>query len=70
MSAVKKLIIGLAAGAILGILYAPAKGSKTRRRLSRTGNMLRSRLKNIKTGIHNRIESLKEHHDDYAFQEI
>ena len=36
---------GVAAGAILGILYAPDKGSETRRKISSQGEKLTSDLK-------------------------
>ena len=38
MTTVKKMLISFTAGAILGMLYAPAKGSKTREKLSNIGN--------------------------------
>jgi gas vesicle protein len=69
MTSVSKLIIGVTAGAILGILYAPEKGSLTRRKLSRTGNKLRERLSNIKSAINDKIESLKEDVEDIAYHE-
>ena len=49
MSATKILsgvLIGAAAGAILGILFAPDRGSETRRKISQKGNDLTDALKN------------------------
>ena len=49
MSAVKimsGLLIGAAAGAILGVLFAPDRGSETRRKISEKGNDLADNLKN------------------------
>jgi gas vesicle protein len=39
------VLAGLAAGAILGVLFAPAKGSKTRRKISEKGEELADNLK-------------------------
>lgn len=40
------LMIGAAAGAILGVLFAPDRGSETRRKISEKGNDLADALKN------------------------
>lgn len=69
MSTVNKILVGVTVGAILGILYAPNKGSITRRKLSRTGNDLRDKLNNFKEAINEKIDSLKEDVEDIAYQE-
>jgi gas vesicle protein len=37
---------GVAAGAVAGILFAPAKGTKTRKRIMKKGNNLKKDMKN------------------------
>jgi gas vesicle protein len=39
------VLAGLAAGTVLGILFAPAKGSETRQKISDTGNEFAENLK-------------------------
>ena len=70
MSTVDKLIIGVAAGAILGILYAPDKGSATRRKLSRTGNDLRDRFNQFRDTVNEKIDSYREETTDIAYEEM
>jgi gas vesicle protein len=70
MSTVKKLMIGVAVGAILGILYAPAKGSETRRKLSRKGDDLKDRFNEFKETINNKFENFKEDVNEMAYQEM
>ena len=39
------LLLGAAAGAVLGILFAPEKGTETRKKLSKKGQDLKTVLK-------------------------
>jgi len=70
MNTVNKLMIGIAAGAILGILYAPDKGSVTRRKLSRMGEDLKDRFDRISDNISDTIDSLKGESPDTGYQEM
>lgn len=45
------LSCGAAAGAILGILYAPDKGSETRKKLAKKSHDLSDKVKEMKTTL-------------------
>jgi len=70
MSTVNKLLVGVAVGAILGVLYAPDKGSITRRKLSRTGDDIRDRFNDLKDSINDKIDNLRDDVDDMTYQEM
>jgi gas vesicle protein len=58
------LVAGAAAGAVLGILMAPDKGSETRKQIARKGealvNNLRTRFEDFLTTASTNLEALKE----------
>ena len=70
MNTVNKLMIGIAAGAILGVLYAPDKGSVTRRKLSRIGEDLKDRFDRIRDNISDTIDNLKGESQDTGYQDM
>lgn len=51
MSAKRNLLIGVGVGAVLGILFAPHKGSKTRRKLTQSGQELKNGWSNLKENL-------------------
>jgi gas vesicle protein len=53
-------LAGLAVGAILGVLFAPAKGSDTRRKISDKGNEFAENLKNKFDGFIDDITNVNE----------
>jgi gas vesicle protein len=63
-------MIGIAAGAILGVLYAPDKGSVTRRKLSRIGEDLKDRFDRIRDNISDTIDNLKGESQDTGYQDM
>ena len=65
MSAKRTLFIGIGIGAVLGILFAPHKGTKTRRMLAERGAELREGWENLKDSFSSKIAEATEEADDF-----
>jgi len=61
-----KLFLGFMAGAILGILYAPAKGSKTRAKLSNAGGSIREGWNSLTDTVAAAIDNTSDKAEYYA----
>ncbi len=68
MRTIHKVLIGAAIGAIIGVLFAPNKGSITRRKLRRKGNQIKDKINDLKDVINEKIDTLKEDAEDMAMQ--
>ena len=70
MSAKRNLLIGVGIGAVLGLLYAPHKGSKTRKLIARRGTELCDGWDNMKetvSTLFEKNEATKEEFFDEDF---
>ena len=63
-----KLLIGFSAGLLLGILFAPAKGSETRESISGKGRDLKDKFNDLVDSITDKFDSLKDDAEDLAEQ--
>ena len=54
------IVAGAAVGAILGVLFAPDKGSETRRKISEQGEKLADSIKDKFCGAKEKFNDLKE----------
>ena len=70
MSTIKTLLIGIGVGTVLGILYAPAKGEETRRKLARRGNDLRDRFNDLKDSINEKLDDFRDNVNEMAYEEL
>ena len=68
MRTIHKVLIGAAIGAIVGVLFAPNKGSITRRKIRRKGNQIKDKIKDLNDVINEKIDTLKEDAEDMAMQ--
>ena len=55
------VLLGAAAGAVLGVLFAPDKGSETRKKISKKGTDLRD---SFKTKINDLVDDLTNHYEE------
>lgn len=64
------LVAGVAVGAMLGILFAPAKGSETRKKISKKGEKLAEDLKEkfdeFLENVSEKYEEVKEDISDFT----
>jgi len=64
------VLAGAATGALIGILFAPAKGSRTRRRIRRKGdeyvNSVKEKFEDFLDGITKKFDKVKEDFSDFA----
>jgi gas vesicle protein len=55
------VLLGAAAGAVLGVLFAPDKGSETRKKISKKGADLRD---NFKSKVNDLVDDLTNHYEE------
>lgn len=65
-----KVIVAFASGVIIGLLYAPAKGSDTRKKIANLGNSCKETWNDITDSIAGRIDSVKSKVDDMAYNAV
>ena len=53
-----KILIGFTAGLLVGLLFAPAKGSETRATISRRGRDLKNQFNDLVDAVTDKFDSL------------
>ena len=66
MTTLRKMMISFTAGIILGVLYAPAEGSRTRRKIAGIGDDLKEGWNDFTDGISEKIDNMREGVDNLA----
>lgn len=61
-----KLLTGLAVGVVLGILFAPDKGSETRKKIADQGRDLKDRFSDFIDGLSSKFEEAAEEAQEFA----
>ena len=65
-----KVIIAFASGFIVGLLYAPAKGKDTRRKIANLGNSCKDTWNDITDTVAGKINRVKNKVDDMAYNAV
>ncbi len=61
-----KLLTGFALGLIVGVLYAPDKGTYTRRKITDKGNDLKNQFADFIDSVAGKFENTADEIEDYA----
>jgi len=61
-----KLLVGFSVGLLVGLLFAPAKGSETRESISNRGRDLKNKFNDLVDSVTDKIDSMKDDVEDLA----
>jgi gas vesicle protein len=61
-----KILISFGVGVLAGVLLAPAKGSKTRKRIARRGRELKNKFNDMVDSVSDKFDSFEEEVDEFA----
>ena len=61
-----KLLVGLTAGIIVGMLFAPDKGSATRQKIADTGKDLKTKFNDFIDGLSSSADDMAEEAGNFA----
>ena len=61
-----KLLIGFAAGVVVGMLFAPEKGSETRRIISEKSNDLKNKFNEFVDSLSSKVDEFAEEAEGFA----
>jgi gas vesicle protein len=68
------LLAGIAAGALAGILFAPAKGSRTRKRILKKGedyaDVLKEKFDDLLETVNKKMEKVKDEVSNYTDKKV
>jgi len=61
-----KFLIGFSTGLLVGLLFAPAKGSETRETISNRGRDLKNKFNDLVDAVTDKFDSMKDDVEDFA----
>jgi gas vesicle protein len=61
-----KFLIGFSTGLLVGLLFAPAKGSETRETISNRGRDLKNKFNDLVDAVTDKFDSLKDDVEEFT----
>jgi len=61
-----KFLIGFSTGLLVGLLFAPAKGSETRETISNRGRDLKNKFNDLVDAVTDKFDLMKDDVEDFA----
>jgi len=65
-----KILIAFGSGVALALLFAPASGKDTRRKIAGMGNACKEKWNNLTDKLADKIESIRDDVDDMAYNAV
>lgn len=64
-----KILVGFTAGLLVGLLFAPAKGSETRETISNRGRDLKNKFNDLVDAVTDKFDSMTDDVEEFVNEE-